>query len=119
MSVTPADVALSVFTVCNLARVFAYAPQIVRIGRDQGGATAISYSTWALFTVSNSSTVAYAIFVVADLRMAAIFLANTICCALILGLTMRKRKLFQLSVSALSSQRESPKPLVALARDEP
>ena len=119
MSVTAADVALGAFTFCNLARVFAYAPQIVRIGRDPSGAAAISYSTWALFTVSNFSTVLYAILVVADIRMAAIFLANTCCCAGILGLTMWKRRLFQHPASAPGAQPRSPKPLTTVTQDEP
>ncbi|WP_262272416.1 hypothetical protein [Microvirga yunnanensis] len=91
MPVAPADVALVVFTACNTARVFAYLPQIVKIGRDTQGATAISYTTWILFGVSHLSTVAYAILVVDDWRMAAVFAANTLCCVLIVGLTAWKR----------------------------
>jgi uncharacterized protein with PQ loop repeat len=91
MPITPADAALIVFTACNTARVFAYLPQIVKIGRDAQGAAAISYTTWTLFGVSHLSTVAYAILVVDDWRMAAVFAANTLCCALIVSLTAWKR----------------------------
>ena len=91
MPVTPADIALVVFTACNMARVFAYLPQIVRISRDTQGATAISYTTWILFGLSHLSTVAYAVLVVDDWRMAAVFAANTGCCAIIVGLTAWKR----------------------------
>jgi uncharacterized protein with PQ loop repeat len=94
MSFTPADAALLVFTACNTARVFAYLPQIVKIGRDMQGAGAISYTTWSLFGLSHLSTVAYAILVVDDWRMAAVFAANTLCCALIVGLTAWKRAAF-------------------------
>ena len=94
MPVTPAEAALVVFTVCNTARVFAYLPQIVKIGRDTQGAGAISYATWILFGVSHLSTVAYAMLVVDDLRMAAVFAANTLCCAFIVGLTGWKRAVF-------------------------
>ena len=94
MPVTPADVALGAFTLCNTARVFAYLPQIVKIGRDTQGAAAISYTTWSLFGVSHLSTVAYAILVVNDWRMAAVFAANTLCCAFIVGLTAWKRATF-------------------------
>ena len=87
---TPADAALLVFTTCNTARVFAYLPQIVKIGRDRQGAAAISYTTWMLFGVSHLSTVAYAILVVDDWRMAAIFAANTLCCGVIVGVTAWK-----------------------------
>jgi uncharacterized protein with PQ loop repeat len=91
MPAAPADVALVVFTVCNTARVFAYLPQIVKISRDSQGATAISYMTWSLFGVSHLSTVAYAVLVVDDLRMAAVFAANTGCCVIIVALTAWKR----------------------------
>ena len=94
MPLTPADAALIVFTACNTARVFAYLPQIVRISRDSQGATAISYATWTLFGVSHLSTVAYAILVVDDWRMAAVFAANTMCCAVIVSLTAWKRAMF-------------------------
>ena len=94
MPITPADIALGVFTVCNTARVFAYLPQIVKIGRDTQGAAAISYATWTLFGVSHLSTVAYGILVVEDWRMAAVFSANTLCCVVIVGLTAWKRSAF-------------------------
>ena len=95
MPVTPADVALVVFTACNTARVFAYLPQILKISRDTGGAAVISYTTWTLFGISHLSTVAYAVLVVDDWRMAGIFMANTLCCASIVGLTAWKRAGFQ------------------------
>ncbi|WP_201863603.1 hypothetical protein [Microvirga soli] len=94
MPVTPAEAALVVFTVCNTARVFAYLPQIVKISRDTQGAVAISYATWTLFGVSHLSTVAYAILVVDDWRMAAVFVANTLCCVVIVSLTAWKRAMF-------------------------
>jgi hypothetical protein len=106
MTVTPADVALGAFTLCNTARVFAYLPQIVKISRDAQGAAAISYTTWALFGVSHLSTVAYAVLVVTDWRMAVVFSANTLCCVIILGLTAWKRSVFK------ASQRE-PNPTLA------
>jgi len=95
MPLTPADAALIVFTACNTARVFAYLPQIVRISRDSQGATAISYATWTLFGVSHLSTVAYAILVVDDWRMAAVFAANALCCVAIVSLTAWKRAVFE------------------------
>ena len=94
MTVAPADLALVVFTACNTARVFAYLPQIVKISRDTQGATAISYVTWTLFGVSHLSTVAYAILVVNDWHMTAVFAANTLCCVIIVGLTAWKRAEF-------------------------
>jgi uncharacterized protein with PQ loop repeat len=103
MPITPADAALGVFTLCNTARVFAYLPQIVKIGRDTQGATAISYTTWALFGVSHLSTVVYAVLVVDDWRMAAVFAANTLCCLVILGLTAWKRAVFKAAQTVLEA----------------
>jgi hypothetical protein len=86
------EIALIAFTACNTLRVFAYIPQIVRIGRDSGGAAAISYWTWSLFAASHLSTVAYAIAVVRDMNLALIFAANTGFCAAIVILTAIKRR---------------------------
>jgi uncharacterized protein with PQ loop repeat len=103
MPITPADLALGVFSICNTLRVFAYLPQIMKIGRDTQGAVAISYTTWALFGVSHLSTVAYAVVVVDDWRMAVIFGANTLCCLAILGLTAWKRALFRTTRKAVAA----------------
>jgi uncharacterized protein with PQ loop repeat len=111
---TPGDFALGAFTLCNTVRVFAYLPQIVKIGRDRQGALAISYTTWALFGVSHLSTVAYAILVVQDWRMAAVFAANTFCCTLILGLTAWKRSVFKASVRASAASSTVLTPLAVV-----
>jgi hypothetical protein len=83
--------------------VFAYVPQIIAVARDTSGASAISYSTWGLFAVSHLSTVAYAVLVVDDWRMAPVFVANTICCLVIVGLTAWKRALFKAAQQLLAS----------------
>lgn len=100
---TASEVALMAFALCNSMRVLAYIPQIVKIGRDQQGATAISYMTWSLFGISHLSTAAYAILVVDDWRMAAVFVANTLCCVIILGLTAWKRALFKATQNVLAA----------------
>lgn len=88
---TPAEIALLVFTVCNSARLFAFVPQIVAIWRDRHGASAVSCTSWGLFGVSHLATVAYALLDKGDWNMAAIFGANAGCCGLIIGLTLWKR----------------------------
>ena len=100
---TSAEIALAVFALCNSVRVFAYVPQIVAVTRDQGGASAISYTTWGLFAVSHLSTVSYALLVVDDWRMAAVFIANTLCCLVIVGLTAWKRALFKTAQRLIAS----------------
>ena len=89
---TAAELALGAFTLCNSVRVLAYVPQIALIYRDNTGAAAVSYSTWGLFAASHLSTVAYAVFALEDSKMALVFMANTSCCAAILGLTFIKRQ---------------------------
>ncbi|MBJ6124318.1 hypothetical protein [Microvirga splendida] len=101
MAFTLTDVALVLFTACNTARVFAYFPQMVKIGRDTQGASAISCATWVLFGVSNLSTVAYAVFVLSDWRMTAVFAANTMCCIAIVGMTAWKRATFRMMRNGL------------------
>jgi hypothetical protein len=44
------DITLALFAVCNSIRVFAYVPQIRKAALDRNGASAISYTTWALFS---------------------------------------------------------------------
>jgi len=101
--VTSAEIALAVFAVCNGVRVIAYVPQIVAVARDSSGASAISYTTWGLFAVSHLSTVAYALLVLNDRRMAAVFIANTVCCLVIVGLTAWKRALHKAARRLLAS----------------
>lgn len=87
-----AELALTLFAACNGARVLAYVPQIVRVVRDASGAKAISCTTWSMFGVSHLSTATYALSVVEDWSMVAIFTANTACCAAIVGTTVYKRR---------------------------
>ena len=88
---TAPEVALVLFTAMNAFRVLAYLPQILRVARDGGRAEAIPSRRRGCFAISHLSTVAYAILVVDDLRMAAIFAANVVACLLILGITAYKR----------------------------
>lgn len=88
---TGAEIAIAAFAVSNAVRVLAYLPQIVRIARDQGDARAVSCATWSLFAISHLATVAYALMVVGDITMAAVFSLNMLACLAILALTIFKR----------------------------
>ena len=101
---TSAELVLAMFAICNSVRVFAYLPQIIAVARDQGGARAISYTTWGLFAISHFSTVAYAIVVANDWRMASVFVANALCCLLIVALTAWKRALFTAAQRLVASR---------------
>ena len=86
------DLALPFFAACNSLRLVGYVPQILRVARDEGGASAVSCATWGLFALANVSTVLYAALVVNDRSLAWVFGANTLGCSLILGLTLFKRR---------------------------
>lgn len=88
---TPTEAAILLFAATNSARVLAYLPQIVALWRDRSGASAVSRLTWGLFTVSNAATAQYALLVLDDGRMAAVFVANTLCSAVILCLAVANR----------------------------
>lgn len=91
-ALTTPELAALLFTALNGARVLAYVPQILCIARDRRGAEAVSCWTWALFALSQSSTVLYALLALGDPWMAAIFAANLAACVLVLGLTVCKRR---------------------------
>ena len=68
------------FATCNALRIAAYIPRYLKILRDEDGARAVSLGTWGLFTVRMSTTVAYALAIVDDRRMAAVFSLNAAAC---------------------------------------
>src|SRR5262245_46508286 len=86
-----ADITLVVFTLCNSLRVLAYAPQIARAAKDNGGAQAISFATWGLFLFANVSAVAYALVNKEDWMMAGMFFGNAAGCIAILLIAAWKR----------------------------
>jgi uncharacterized protein with PQ loop repeat len=78
------DVTMAAFATCNSLRIFAYLPQMHKAAKDTNGASAISFTTWALFLAANTSTAAYAIVNQSDWWMAGCFALNACCCFLIL-----------------------------------
>ena len=88
---TVADITLAVFTLFNSLRFLAYVPQIAKAIRDQSGAEAISFGTWALFLVSHLSAMAYAIVNQGDWAMAILFLSNAVGCGVIIMIAGWKR----------------------------
>ena len=88
---TVADITLAVFTLFNSLRFLAYVPQIAKALKDQSGAEAISFGTWALFLVSHLSAMAYAIVNQGDWAMAILFLSNAVGCGVIIMIAGWKR----------------------------
>jgi hypothetical protein len=88
---TVADITLAVFTLFNSLRFLAYVPQIAKAIKDQSGAEAISFGTWALFLVSHLSAMAYAVVNQGDWAMAILFLSNAVGCGVIIMIAGWKR----------------------------
>jgi hypothetical protein len=88
---TFAEFSMGAFAVLNGARVLAYIPQIICVGRDRHGAGAVSLMTWGMFTLANLATVSYALTVSHDHFVACVFTLNVIGCLAIFALTARKR----------------------------
>src|SRR3954449_11441515 len=88
---TPAEFTFAMFTLCNGLRVLAYGPQIAKLATDRSGVEALSFMTWGLFLLSNTSAVAYALVNKADWTMAVMFMGNATGCAIILLMGLWKR----------------------------
>jgi hypothetical protein len=88
---TLADYSVTAFTVINGARIVAYLPQIVSVQRDKAGASSVSMITWGIFFLANAATVSYALAVIGDRVMAAVFAVNAVACAAIFIMILRKR----------------------------
>ena len=105
---TMAEISSWLFTIFNVLRIASYLPQIYRVATDRYGASAISYSTWLMWTGANASTALYATYNVFDLPLAAINLLNAVCCLAVVLLTFHKRWMFRLSEMTSSEIKGDP-----------
>jgi len=85
------SVTFLLFTAFSGLRIFSYLPQIRRVASDPNGASAIAYSTWALWTGANIATALYALTNLGDLYMAFVSTVYAGCCVTVIILTMLKR----------------------------
>ena len=86
------SVTFLLFTAFSGLRIFSYLPQIRRVARDANGASAISYSTWALWTGANIATALYALTNLGDMYLAFVSTMYAGCCMTVIALTMLKRR---------------------------
>ena len=91
---TFSDIAYYLFTTFNALRVVSYLPQIYRIAQDANGASAISYSTWFLWTAANGSTAVYSFSNLGDITLGLTNGFNAVCCAAVVALAAFKHRRF-------------------------
>ena len=80
------------FAAFSRIRIVSYVPQIRKVASDANGATAISYSTWGLWTAANVATAAYALVNLGDTYLAAVSALYAGCCLTVISLTVAKRR---------------------------
>ena len=88
------DIIFLAFTGFNFLRLGSYLPQIVRVAKDQHGASAISVSTWMIWVGANGTTSIYALVTLGDPWIAVVHAVNTACCLVVVSLTIWKRLQF-------------------------
>lgn len=85
----------------NGARVLSYIPQIYTISKEHNKVTAISLSTWIFWAAANLTTAIYAQIEVHDSMLALINYGNALCCFIVVGMVLYKRKKYLYSVDTL------------------
>jgi hypothetical protein len=88
---TLAEISLGAFSAFSGLRLVSYFPQIYRVAHDANGASAISYSTWLMWTGSHLSTGFYAAINLGDRLLAACSGLYALCCILVIVMTAIKR----------------------------
>jgi hypothetical protein len=91
---TLAEITLAAFTAFSGLRIVSYLPQIYKVARDINGASAISCSTWILWTGSHLSTGFYAAINLGDRLLAACSALYALCCVAVIVITAVKRYRF-------------------------
>jgi amino acid permease len=85
------DFTLVAFLGLGGIRCLSYLPQIMRIMRDENGASAISYTTWFTWILTNLATASYAVFNLGDTYLAVVSVIYAFFCTVVMFLTVFKR----------------------------
>lgn len=85
------DLTFAGFLALGGIRCLSYLPQIMRILRDENGASAISYTTWFSWILANLATASYATFNLGDAYLAVVSTLYAFFCTVVILLTMFKR----------------------------
>jgi len=85
------DLTFVVFLGLGGIRCLSYLPQIIRIIRDENGASAISYTTWFTWILAHLATASYAVFNISDSYLAAVSIIYAFFCTVVMLLTVFKR----------------------------
>lgn len=90
-----------VYLFFNGARVLSYLPQIYTIAKEHNKVTAISLSTWIFWALANLTTGIYSQVEVHDHILTLINYGNSLCCFIVVGMVIYKRKKYLYSVDTL------------------
>ena len=103
MTISDVDLIALAFGAFNLLRA-SYFPQILAVARDRHGATAISFSCWAVWVGANASTALYAWVKLADISLALVSAFNAVCFLVVLVLAAYRHTLATLRVDGPPDQ---------------
>jgi hypothetical protein len=106
--VNAANITFLLFTVFSSLRIISYLPQIRTVALDANGATAISYSTWSLWTGANVATALYAAINLHDLFLSVVSAIYAACCIVVILLTALKRRRLRMGAAAHGKSTRSP-----------
>jgi len=109
-----ANITFLSFTFFSSLRVVSYFPQIHRVALDGNGASAISYSTWSLWTCANVATALYAAINLRDLYLSTVSSIYAVCCVVVIALTMLKRRRLRRQSEIDARPADDPDRLAAL-----
>jgi hypothetical protein len=103
-----ANITFLSFTIFSSLRIVSYFPQIRRVALDVNGASAISYSTWSLWTCANIATALYAAINLRDLYLSTVSGVYAVCCVVVIVLTMLKRRRLRCTSDVEASSETDP-----------